>query len=106
MKWVAAAAGLMLFGTAAFGAENECMTFAHETNPAIKVTVNNADVVIDDNGDKFTWEQTITKPYGQPITGAIESLDANAPIHYFQIMDVNGRRSLIFDSQIFIPACD
>ncbi len=106
MKWVAAVSALMLSGTAALGAENECTTFAHETNPAIKVTVNNADVVIDDNGDKFTWEQTITKPYGQPITGAIESLDANAPIHYFQILDVNGRRTLIFDSQIFLPVCD
>lgn len=106
MKWVAAASALMLSSTAALGAESECMTFAHETNPAIKVTVNNADVVIEDNGDKFTWEQTITKPYGQPITGAIESLDADAPIHYFQIMEVNGHRSLIFDSQIFHPACD
>lgn len=106
MKWIAAVTALALTGAVMPDAKAECMTFAHETNPAIKVTVNNADVVIDDNGDKFTWEQTITKPYGQPIAGAIESLDADAPIHYFQIMDVNGRRTLIFDSQIFLPACD
>lgn len=105
MKQVALALFPLMFATApAIGAE--CMTFSHEVTPEVRITIGDQTVEVSDRGDVSNFQIGTTKPYGQLIDVALEGMEVDAVVHYYQITEINGRRALIYDSQIFLPACD
>lgn len=86
--------------------EASCNRFRLEGDPAVQIEIGTTTVTIDDRGEKLTFDQIITKRFGRLMSATVESSDADALEHYFQIKEIGGRETLIYDSQIFLPACD
>lgn len=83
-----------------------CTRFHLEDDSTVQIEIGKTTVTVDDRGDKATFDQIISKRFGRLVSAMVENSDADAAEHYFQIADINGARSLIFDSQIFVPACN
>lgn len=83
----------------------ECRFFVNDSNEKVTITLKDTKVIIDDEGTKTTMLRVIEKPFNVLTEAAIDSSDENSAPHYFSFLKIEGSERLVFDAQVFNPAC-
>lgn len=83
----------------------ECDVYQHESDDTVIITLKPAEVVVKDQWGQKQMLRVIEKPFGFLTDAAVENSSVDAPVHYFSFLKIDGAERLVFDAQVFVPAC-
>ena len=87
-------------------AADECNDFVLDFGDRVKFIYQPKYVALIQDGQVLTYETAIEKINGQLMEAVIIQAKAPSITIPFQMVEIDGKRKLIYNSQIFEPDCD